>query len=152
MSDLNELNEILFKSLKKVEAGEMDATQANSVIGISTAIINNGKLHLNAYKLANKAGFPQLMGLPTAEEKQIPASAASAQTLHATAPKSQENKDQDKMPFLTPHAKQALARKDRHAAMLAYAKEIGFKNTTEAIAKHTSRQFTKDFEAWLEEN
>ena len=48
--------------------------------------------------------------------------------------------------------RQALAMEDRHAAMTMYAQEIGFKNMVEAIAKHTSRQFTKDFEAWLEED
>lgn len=64
MNNLNELNEILFDTLKKVQAGEFDEKKAGAVVQLSNSIINNGKLQLSAYKFANSGKAPEMFGLP----------------------------------------------------------------------------------------
>lgn len=53
-NNLNELNAILFDTLRGVEKGSIDEKKANSVIGLSNAIINGAKVQLNALKAAGR--------------------------------------------------------------------------------------------------
>ncbi len=50
MNDLNELNSILFQTLRGVRDGEIDSKKAQSITAVSTNIINNAKVQLHAYK------------------------------------------------------------------------------------------------------
>ena len=70
-NDLNELNSILFDTLRGVESGKKDVKQANAVIGISNALINNAKVQLQAIKLSGRKGSPDFFSLPepSSEEK-----------------------------------------------------------------------------------
>lgn len=50
MNNLNELNTVLFDTLRGVKDGTIDDKKAKSITGVSNAIINNAKLQLNAAK------------------------------------------------------------------------------------------------------
>ena len=63
MNDLNQLNEILFSTLKDVVDGKTDDKKAQAIVGLSNSIINSGKLQLNAYKLAKAQKAPEMFGL-----------------------------------------------------------------------------------------
>jgi hypothetical protein len=52
MSNLNDLKE-----------GNIDDKQANAIVGVSNSIINNGKLQLNAFKMAKAHTAPEIFGL-----------------------------------------------------------------------------------------
>jgi len=63
MNDLNQLNAILFSTLKDVVDGKTDDKKAQAIVGLSNSIINTGKLQLNAYKLAKAQKAPEMFGL-----------------------------------------------------------------------------------------
>ena len=71
MKNLNELNDVLFDTLKGINDSTVDAKKGNLVIGVSNAIINNAKVQLSAYKIAksNKSpvNTPTFFGLPEAD-------------------------------------------------------------------------------------
>lgn len=50
MNNLNELNDILFDTLRGVKSGEIDEKKALAITKVSASIINNGKLQLTAAK------------------------------------------------------------------------------------------------------
>lgn len=70
-NDLNELNGILFETLRGVKENNIDHKKANAVIGLSNALINNAKVQLNAYKLAGSGRAPEFFSLPEKEQKQL---------------------------------------------------------------------------------
>jgi hypothetical protein len=64
MSNLNDLNSILFKTLKDLQEGNIDNKKATAIVGVSNSIINNGKLQLNAFKMhLNQNTAPEIFGL-----------------------------------------------------------------------------------------
>ena len=50
-NNLNELNTILFDTLRGVKSGDVDTKKAQTITSVSNAIINNAKTQLNAAKL-----------------------------------------------------------------------------------------------------
>jgi len=48
MNNLNELNNVLFDTLRSVKDGKMDDAKAKTITVVSNSIINNAKLQLNA--------------------------------------------------------------------------------------------------------
>lgn len=146
MSDLNELNDILFDTLRKAKDGNFDPNQAKSVIGISNSIISSGKLQLEAFKVANSAGFPKIMGLPEGNHApQLPQAGAVMKEQSEAEGNGVDTKSADS------EEKKELAKQNRHEAMLHFALEEGYKNTASAIAEMGgSWKFNKAFENWLE--
>jgi hypothetical protein len=63
-NDLNELNTILFETLRGIKDGNIDTKQANSVIGISNALVNNAKVQIQAMKLTGGKKAPEFVSLP----------------------------------------------------------------------------------------
>ncbi len=49
--NLNDLNDILFETLEGVKSGNMSEKQAQTVVNVGNAIINNAKIQLQAFKL-----------------------------------------------------------------------------------------------------
>lgn len=62
-NDLNELNSILFDTLRGVTSGEIDTKKANSVIGLSNALVNNAKVQIQAMKLTGQRTPTKFMSL-----------------------------------------------------------------------------------------
>ena len=62
-NDLNELNSILFQTLRGVSSGEVDTKKANSVIGLSNALVNNAKLQIQAMKLSGQKRPTKFLGI-----------------------------------------------------------------------------------------
>lgn len=62
-NDLNELNSILFDTLRGVKDGTVDSKNANAVIGISNALVNNAKVQLQAMKLAGQKQPTNFLGI-----------------------------------------------------------------------------------------
>lgn len=69
-NNLNELNNILFDTLRGIKDGDIPAEKAHAIIGVSNNIINNAKTQLQAYKLTNgKVGVQVFIGgLPKPSE------------------------------------------------------------------------------------
>lgn len=129
MSNLNKLNEVLFDTLEKVQNGEMDEKRASSVVQLSNSIINNGKLQLAAYKFANSGKAPDMFGLPEGNKN---------------TQKLLEKKEVPKQ-----NEKAVLDRRDKHAAMLLFAKYKNFNNTAEAIGSMGKEEFMSAYSDWL---
>lgn len=130
MSNLNRLNDILFSTLDQVVEKKLDHKDANAVVQVSNSIINNAKLQLAAYKIANKGAIPEMFGLPEGNKKTIP----------ITLP---ENKP------LTSEEKIVMDARDKHATMLKFANGSGFRNTAEAIGEMGSIKFKESYLEWL---
>ena len=62
-NDLNELNTILFETLRGVNKGDVDTKQANAVIGLSNAVVNNAKVQIQAMKLSGKKTPPKMLSI-----------------------------------------------------------------------------------------
>lgn len=50
-NDLNELNSILFDTLRGVKDGDVDEKKAQTIVNVGNSIINNAKTQLSAYKI-----------------------------------------------------------------------------------------------------
>lgn len=48
---LDELHNILFDTIRKLNEGKINRNQANSICGLSNAVIKNAKTQIQAYKL-----------------------------------------------------------------------------------------------------
>ena len=69
MNNLNELNEILFETLRKVKDDQIDNNKANAIVGLSNSIISNAKTQLNAYKITKGRAYKDTFGaLPPPSE------------------------------------------------------------------------------------
>ena len=53
MNNLNELNSVLFDTLRELKAGNMQPDKAISITKVGATIINNAKIQLNAAKAMN---------------------------------------------------------------------------------------------------
>ncbi|HET8886809.1 MAG TPA: hypothetical protein VFM70_10710 [Salinimicrobium sp.] len=51
-NNLQELNDVLFDTLRKVKDGKMDPKQVNAVVAVSNSIISNTKTVMQACKMA----------------------------------------------------------------------------------------------------
>ncbi len=60
-NNLNELNNILFDSIRAVKNKEMDPKEAQTIVNIATAITNNAKTQMEAFKMTGgTAPIPSL--------------------------------------------------------------------------------------------
>lgn len=62
-NDLNELNEILFSTLRGVKDGNVDVKRANTVIGLSNALVNNAKVQIQAMKITGQKEATKFLSL-----------------------------------------------------------------------------------------
>ena len=62
MNNLNELNEILFDTLRGVRDGKIDEKKATAVTNVANSIINNCKTQLVAYKLSEGMAYRENFG------------------------------------------------------------------------------------------
>lgn len=61
---IEDLNNVLFDTLEKLQKGEIENAQAKSIVDISTAIAKNTSLQLQAFKLTNgQTSAPQALML-----------------------------------------------------------------------------------------
>lgn len=65
MDNLNELNTILFETLRGVKDGTIDDKKANVITNVSNSIINNAKTQLSAYKLTKGVAYSETFGKPS---------------------------------------------------------------------------------------
>jgi hypothetical protein len=61
MSNILDLNEKLFQVFDKLEKGELDPKQAQSLVNVSNAISSNAKLMLQAAKISKNPNISNLM-------------------------------------------------------------------------------------------
>jgi|GEM_PF-2456274 len=63
-NNLNELNSILFETLRGVQDGTIDAQRANAVQSLGNTIINGAKTLLQAHKQSKATMAPAFFALP----------------------------------------------------------------------------------------
>ena len=63
-NNLNELNNLLFKTLRGVSDGSIDDKKAQTVTNVANSIINNSKVQLQAYKLTKGNAYQEAFGKP----------------------------------------------------------------------------------------
>ena len=51
-NNLDELNKVLFETLRGVKDGAVEVKKAETIVGLGNSIINNAKVQLSAYKLS----------------------------------------------------------------------------------------------------
>ena len=61
-NNLNELNNLLFGTLRDIKNDKIDIGKANAIVGISNSIIANAKTQLNAYKLTKGHAYRETFG------------------------------------------------------------------------------------------
>ena len=67
-NDLNELNSILFDTLRGVKDGTIETMKANVVVGISNALVNNAKVQIQAIKLTGSKKPTRFLGVQAGPE------------------------------------------------------------------------------------
>lgn len=69
MNTLNDLNNILFDTLRGIQENTVTPEKAHAISALSNNIINTAKTTLAAYKMTNaKVGVQHLIGLPEPSE------------------------------------------------------------------------------------
>lgn len=66
-NNLNELNKILFDTLRGVKDGSVDDKKAQTITNVSNSIINNAKMQLSAYKLTKGKAYNDVFEQPTGD-------------------------------------------------------------------------------------
>lgn len=61
-NNLNELNEVLFETLRDVKADKVDPKKAQTITNVANSIISNAKVQLSAYKLTNGVAYKDTFG------------------------------------------------------------------------------------------
>ncbi|MDO6808102.1 hypothetical protein Q4603_05765 [Zobellia galactanivorans] len=61
-NNLNELNSILFETLRGVVKKEIDPKEAQTVVNVASAITNNAKVQLSAFKMTGGAAPVEAIG------------------------------------------------------------------------------------------
>lgn len=117
---LNELNEILFENLRKLDSGAIDTKQATAVVNISNSIINNAKTQLAAYKLTSD---PKALSAVARTDK--------TQLLEKKADKKEK----------------VIENIEGYDSQLTFALSIGYKNVAEAIAVLGKTEFLRQYKA-----
>lgn len=117
-NNLNELNEVLFDTLRGLKDDKIDAKKVQAVIGLGNAIINSAKLQVNAVKYVNGAVLDtQFFGeISQAEPKQL-------------EKPGKPNK------------------KELYDLKLEFAKELGYDNLAAAISEEGKFEFERQFKA-----
>lgn len=68
-NNLNELNDVLFDTLRGVKEGTIDDKKAQTVTNVANSIINNAKMQLSAYKLTKGRAYSETFGsIPSGEK------------------------------------------------------------------------------------
>jgi len=125
-NNLNELNSVLFDTLRGVKDGTIDAKKAQTVTNVANSIISNAKTQLSAYKLTNGEAYSENFGaLPPISNPSISTS-----------------------PELKPAS---LLKNDKHAKMYDFAKSKGYKSVTEAMSHEGKHEFTTACNNWLDQ-
>jgi hypothetical protein len=123
MKDLNALNETLFATLEKVTRNEIDHKKVTSIVNISNSIISNGKLQLQAYKMAKANLTPQMIGIE-----------------HGTngAPKK---------PYLISEI-QSVKEKPKDISIEVFVRKLGYDSVTEARADMGAALLESKYTTW----
>lgn len=125
-NNLNELNRVLFDTLRQVKSKKVDSKQAQSIVGIGNAIINSAKLQLNAAKHLKGATIStDFFGDITVEQQR-------------KLPMLKENK---KVTFSNP--------KNLYDRKLEFALSLGYSNIADAYAGQGRADFENKFKATL---
>jgi len=124
-NDLQELNSILFNTLRNLEGGSIELDHAKGVANLGNTIINNAKAQLDAYKLTN--GRTKMTLMPDAE-KQYP--------VQVQAPP--KDKKLKKLPTNT------------YDRQMLFAEEKGYKSPAMAIMDMGKHNFTETYTKWEE--
>lgn len=122
---LNELNEILFENLRKLDCGEIDAKQATAVVNVSNSIINNAKTQMAAYKLTSDRGVMGAIG------QSVP------QLTQSSTKRATSISEKASVRTITAH--------DR----LTFAKELGYTTIADAIKNKGSWHFEQQLKEFL---
>lgn len=125
-NNLNELNSVLFDTLRQVKNKEIDSKQAQAIIGVGNAIINSAKLQLNAAKYVKGAAIESdFFGeIKTEIPRELPVL-----------------KEKKKVDFSAP--------KELYDSKLEYALSLGYPNLSEAISKEGKMEFERKFKESL---
>lgn len=120
-NNLNELNEVLFNTLRGVVSGEIEEKKAQTIANIGSTIINNAKTQLHGYKLTGgKTGVNALP--PVSVERLAEGSVAPSGT-----PKSKYDQQQD------------------------YVKHMKYKSIAEGMAQEGKEVFLKNVDTYIHE-
>lgn len=152
-NNLNKLNEILFETLDGViKKTKFEDKRVLAIVQLSNSIINNGKLQLAAYKLAKSETAPQIFGLPEGQVQtpklgvstESPNLCVSTESPNLGASIGISDSEREKK-----ERRRLQTEKNRHASMMGFANEKGFKNVAEAMAEMTKTVFMTQFENWM---
>jgi len=118
-NNLVELNDILFDTLRDVKAGEMDLDRARRVVNVSSTIIDNAKVQLDAFKFTNGSVFTDFFS----ETKNI-----------------EHNKEKGE------YYNKQITPGEKYDRMNDYATKKGYKSVTDAMNKMGKSKFLQAFE------
>lgn len=121
-NNLVELNTILFSTLRKLEAQQIELDHAKGVANLGNTIINNAKAQLEAYKVTGGRTSMQLL-----PEEQIQGTAQLAQ-------------------------KKVKIPSNAYDRQMLYAKQIGYKTPADAIGALGKNKFLEEVELWVASN
>lgn len=117
---LNELNEILFDNIRKLNESKIDVKQATAIVNMSNSIIDNAKTQLQAFKLTEN---PLVIGSIVNNE-------IGAPPVTNRLPK-------------TPSP--LFVSKDGYTVKNSFAVELGYENVAEAISVMGKNSFLEKF-------
>lgn len=63
-NDLNELNKILFDTLRGLKDGSINEKKATAITNVSNSLINSAKTQLSAFKLTKGQAYSETFGNP----------------------------------------------------------------------------------------
>ena len=128
-NNLNEVNNVLFETLRGLKDGKVDPKTAHAMVSVSNSIQGNIKTQLAAVKMLGNTLMPESLGLErtqnaVSQPKQIKsAEAVNQKQIEAVKPEVNENN---------------------------YALHLGYLSQFDAISHLGEIKFTKMYEAWLE--
>lgn len=134
-NDLNELNSVLFDTLRGVKEGTMDTQKAVAISKVGASIINNAKTQLLAFKLVKgvKLNVEVLGG--KVSDMHMPNPAASlGEGIVINKPKV------------------SMSKKDLVTLKTEYAASLGFSTLGKALVSMSKMDFNTGFNEWQKDN
>jgi hypothetical protein len=134
-NDLNELNDILFENLRKLNNKEIDVKQATALVNVSNSIIDNAKTQLAAYKLTSDRSV--LGAISPAQTDTRP----YLKSANLVIPKHKKISKPSTFDSHTDYDKKQV-----------FSESKGFKNVAEAVVSMGKNNFLDEFSKFVEVN
>lgn len=132
---LDELHNILFDTIRKLNKGQINRDNANSICGLSNAIIKNAKTQIQAYKLT-RGKTP----IPVFHETNVPLINIESEKPVHPEERIKINQFTKKIPD------------NEFDRKIIFAEFKGYKTPAGAISKMGIEDFNKEYKFWLNIN